>query len=168
MLGTLITSKTRLKLLIKFFVSSTNKGYLRGLADEFDESTNSIRKELNQLAEAGYLNREKAQNRIVYQANTQHPLFSSMQQLVRKYLGIDGLVDQVLERAGEVEQVVLVGSYAQGLESDHIDVIVLGDGLDKAYIASLATKISSLLKKDVLVSFDQPDAGSQIVLYQKD
>lgn len=40
MLDSLITSKTRLKLLIKFFVSSTNKGYLRGIAEEFNESTN--------------------------------------------------------------------------------------------------------------------------------
>ena len=57
MLDSIITSKTRLKLLIKFFVSSTNKGYLRGIAEEFNESTNAIRKELNQLSDAGYLSR---------------------------------------------------------------------------------------------------------------
>ena len=47
MLGELITSKTRLRLLIKFFISQANKGYLNGLANEIVESTNSIRKELN-------------------------------------------------------------------------------------------------------------------------
>ncbi|KKX51724.1 hypothetical protein [Sphingobacterium sp. IITKGP-BTPF85] len=45
MLDSLITSKTRLKLLIKFFVSANNQGYLRGLAEEFRESTNAIRKD---------------------------------------------------------------------------------------------------------------------------
>ena len=45
MLNSLITSKTRLRMLIKFFVSAANKGYLNGLASEFNESTNSIRKE---------------------------------------------------------------------------------------------------------------------------
>lgn len=168
MLGTLITSKTRLKLLMKFFVSSANKGHLRGLADEFDESTNSIRKELNQLAEAGYLNKEKAQNRVVYQANTQHPLFGSLQQLVRKYLGMDDLVEQVLDRAGDVDRVVLTGSYAQGLESDHIDVVVLGQDLDIDYLVGLSAKTADLLNKEVQLSFDQPAAGPQIVLYQRD
>ena len=58
MLETLITSKTRLRILIKFFINVTNNGYLRGLAEEMNESTNSIRKELNNLSEAGYLNKE--------------------------------------------------------------------------------------------------------------
>ena len=47
MLGELITSKTRLRLMIKFFISQANRGYLNGLATEMGESTNSIRKELN-------------------------------------------------------------------------------------------------------------------------
>ena len=54
MLGDLITSKTRLRLLIKFFISQANSGYLNGLATEMGESTNSIRKELNHLQGAGY------------------------------------------------------------------------------------------------------------------
>ncbi|MGJ1291954.1 hypothetical protein [Sphingobacterium multivorum] len=69
MLETLITSKTRLKLLIKFFVSATNRAHLRGLAEEFQESTNAIRKELNQLSEAGYLDRKTEKNKVVYSAN---------------------------------------------------------------------------------------------------
>ena len=42
-------------MLIKFFISAANNGYLNGLANEFNESTNSIRKELNNLSSAGYL-----------------------------------------------------------------------------------------------------------------
>ena len=73
MLNNLITSKTRLRLLIKFFVSQANRGYLNGLATEFKESTNSIRKELNHLSEAGYLNKYKDNNKVAYKANTSHP-----------------------------------------------------------------------------------------------
>ena len=68
LLETLITSKTRLRLLIKFFVAATNKGYLNGLAQEFGESTNAIRKELNHLAVAGYLTRNQENNKIQYLA----------------------------------------------------------------------------------------------------
>ena len=46
MLGELITSKTRLRLLIKFFISQANRGYLNGLASEMGESTNAIRRSL--------------------------------------------------------------------------------------------------------------------------
>ena len=76
MLNELITSKTRLRLLIKFFISQANKGYLNGLASEMGESTNAIRKELNHLQIAGYLKKVKVDNKIEYQANPDHPLFS--------------------------------------------------------------------------------------------
>ena len=54
MLDSLIKSKTRLRLLIKFFINISNKGYLNSLANEFGESTNSVRKELNNLCSAGF------------------------------------------------------------------------------------------------------------------
>ena len=66
MLDSLITSKTRLKMLIKFFVNTANKGYLNGLATEMGETTNGIRKELNHLQEAGYLQKLKVNNKIEY------------------------------------------------------------------------------------------------------
>ncbi len=65
MLGELITSKTRLRLMIKFFISQTNRGYLNGLATEMGESTNSIRKELNHLYGAGYLKKIKSDNKVI-------------------------------------------------------------------------------------------------------
>ena len=68
MLNQLITSKTRLRLLIKFFISQANRGYLNGLATEFNESTNAIRKELNHLSEAGYLEKFKDNNKVSYKA----------------------------------------------------------------------------------------------------
>ena len=37
MLESLITSKTRIKLLIKFFINSDTTAYLRNLAEEFGE-----------------------------------------------------------------------------------------------------------------------------------
>ena len=54
-LSELITSKTRLRLLLKFFSRPGVRGHLRGLAEELGESTNSIRLELNKLEQAGLL-----------------------------------------------------------------------------------------------------------------
>ena len=82
MLNSLITSQTRLRLLVKFFINATNAGYLRGLATEMQENTNAIRKELNNLSEAGYILRTDSNGKIMYQANTNHPLFSTLQTLL--------------------------------------------------------------------------------------
>ena len=94
MLGSLITSKTRLRMLIKFFISAANNGYLNGLANEFNESTNSIRKELNNLSSAGYLLKTKENNRIIYNANTSHPMFEVLQKIVRQHLGLEDIVEK--------------------------------------------------------------------------
>ncbi|MBL1410355.1 helix-turn-helix domain-containing protein [Sphingobacterium faecale] len=168
MLQSLITSKTRLKLLIKFFVSASNRGYLRGIADEFNESTNAIRKELNQLTEAGYLIREEGEQKVFYRANAGHTLFGSLQGLIHNFLGVDQIVDQVLERAGDVEQVALLGDYAQGLDSGHIELLVLGKELDSAYLLQAAGKAEKLLNKKVSLYLKAPDPlKSKIVLYSK-
>lgn len=151
MLESLITSKTRLNLLVKFFISEANKGYLRGLADELNESTNSIRKELNQLTDAGYLFRETEQNKIQYYANTKHPLFKPLKQLIHKYIGLDTIVDNILAKLGDVESISLVGNFAKGINSDTIEVLIIGDAINETYLLKLTQKIEMALEKKVLL-----------------
>ena len=55
----LIASKTRIKLLIRFFFNPETRSYLRELAKEFNCSTNSVREELNQLTNTKLLISEK-------------------------------------------------------------------------------------------------------------
>ena len=69
MLDSLITSKTRIKLLIKFFSNRHTTAYLRSLAQEFNESSNSVRLELNRLADAGLLKAQNDGNTKLYKAN---------------------------------------------------------------------------------------------------
>jgi len=156
MLDSLITSKTRLKLLIKFFVSAGNQGHLRGLADEFQESTNSIRKELNQLSEAGFLEKSTFKNKILYRANTEHSLFRPLQKLIHAYLGIDKIVDQILQKSGDIQEVGLLGDYAVGVDSGEIDVLILGENINQAYLLQLADKVGKKLTKKVNLSFEGP------------
>ena len=149
MLGELITSKTRLRLLIKFFISQANRGYLNGLATEMGESTNSIRKELNHLQGAGYLEKVKVDNKIEYKANIKHPLFETMQKVVFKHLGLEDLVEKVLERIGEVDQIILIGDYAKGNDTGLIEVFLIGQALNMDYISQLEEKIEKLIYRKV-------------------
>ena len=149
MLGELITAKTRLRLLIKFFISQANRGYLNGLATEMGESTNSIRKELNHLQGAGYLDKIKVDNKIEYKANIKHPLFGVLQKVVLKHLGLEDIVETVLERMGPVDQIILVGDYANGVDSGLIEVFLIGQNLNMDYIAQLENKIENLIGRKV-------------------
>ena len=149
MLGELITSKTRLRLLIKFFVSQANKGYLNGLAMEMGESTNSIRKELNHLQEAGYLQKLKVNNKVEYKANTNHPLFETLRKVVFKHLGLEDIVEKVLERMGDVDQIILIGDYAKGNDTGLIEVFLIGQDLNMEYISQLENKIEDLIGRKI-------------------
>jgi hypothetical protein len=149
MLGELITSKTRLRLMIKFFISQANRGYLNGLATEMGESTNSIRKELNHLHSAGYLEKSKSDNKVEYKANTRHPLYEVLRKVILKHLGLEDAVEIVLERMGEVEQIILIGDYAKGIDSGKIEIFLIGANLNMDYIDQLEGKIEKLIKRKV-------------------
>jgi len=166
MLANLITSRTRLRLLVKFFINVANEGYLRGLATEMQESTNAIRKELNNLSEAGYLTRIESDNKITYKANQYNPFFALLQQVVHKYIGLDTLVEMVLERMGAVKRVFVVGDYAEGIDSGTIEVVLEGDDLNKAYIEQLSEKIAKEIQKQVKFYLTTQHDGSGLLLYE--
>tara|TARA_B100000886_G_scaffold11855_2_gene7699 strand:+ start:3754 stop:4263 length:510 start_codon:yes stop_codon:yes gene_type:complete len=151
MINAIIKSQTRRKLLIKFFVNIANTGYLNQLAEEFSESTNSVRKELNNLTEANFLKKEFFKNKVIYSANTNHPLFNEIQNIVKKYLGIEKMVQTVLDKMGNVNEIFLLGDFASGIDSDQIDVLITGSKLNTDYIGELEIKLSSLLKKKVVI-----------------
>ena len=118
-------------MLLKFFLNSHSKAHLRGLAEEFGESTNSIRHELNNLSKAGYLVSNGKGNIIEYSANIEHPLYPELKSLVHKYMGIDKIIDNIvnkmISRLGQLEMAFITGDYAEGKDSGIIDLILVGD-----------------------------------------
>ncbi len=160
MLDSLITSKTRIKLLLKFFLNSSMKAYLRGLAEEFGESTNAIRLELNHLEEAGLLKSESEGNKKVYQANSAHPLFHDIRNLVLKHSGITQIIDQVVEKTGDIEKVWVKGDFAQGKDSDVVELVVLGKCINANYFNSLVKKVEELIKRNIryVILSSEPEA----------
>lgn len=149
MLESLITSKTRLRLLVKFFINIANQGYLNSLANEFGESTNSVRKELNNLTSAGYLKKYNTNNKVIYKANSSHPLFKIIQQVVHKHIGIFDIVENVCDRIGDVKKIIVLGDYAMGIDSGLIEVLIVGENLDKQYLDDISPKIEKKIKRKV-------------------
>ena len=168
MLAELITSKTRLRLLVKFFTNVANEGYLRGLAVEMNESTNAIRKELNNLTEAGIIQRRGDEHKITYQTNSQHPFYHLLRQIVRKYVGIDAIVDTILERMGQVDRVWITGSFAHGIASDTIEVVVEGPNINQDYLEQLVPKIEAEIKKKIKFTTTTAFQGDGLVVFEKE
>lgn len=148
MIETLISSKTRIKLLLKFFLNSSSRSYLRGLESEFGESTNGIRQELNRFEEAGMLKTCTEGNKKYFQANTDHPLYKEIHNILIKYIGFDTIVDTVIERLGEIQKVYLIGKLSNGLDSPVIDLLLIGD-LDENYLVNLIRKAEPLIKRKI-------------------
>lgn len=148
MIDTLISNKTRIKLLLKFFLNSSTTSYLRGLESEFGESTNAIRLELNRLEDAGMLSSYSSGNKKLFHANKEHPLFSELQSIIRKHIGLDKIIENVVERLGSVHRVYLTGSFAQGLDSQIIDLVLVGK-VEQAYLIKLITKAEQLVKRKI-------------------
>ena len=167
MLNSLITSKTRLRMLIKFFVNAANNGYLNGLANEFNESTNSIRKELNNLSSAGYLLKSKNNNKVIYNANPSHPMFDVLQKIVRQHLGLEEIVETVIDRIGDVDQIALTGEYAKGIDSGNIEIIINGQDVNEDYLNSIKPKIKKKISREVSFLVNQKLDSNSIILYKK-
>ena len=148
MLDSLITSKTRIKLLMKFFMNPNTRGYLRGLSNEFGESTNSIRVELNRLNKADLLTSENSGRTIVYRANTKHPLFNEIHLLVEKYMGMNDIIDKIIKNLGDVRSAHLIGDYAKGIDSGLIDIVLIGN-IDLVTLDTLVQKRSIEIKRKI-------------------
>jgi len=135
MISSLITSQTRIKLLKKFFLNSSTRAHLRGLASEFEESSNAIRIELNRFEKAGLLHSLRDGNKKVYQANRDHPMFSDIHSIIMKETGIDRVIEKVIHRLGRLRYVYLKGDFAHGKDSQVIDLVLVGDEIDREYLA---------------------------------
>lgn len=147
MLESLITSKTRLKLLLKFFLNPTTLGYLNELANEFNESSNAVRIELNRLAKANLLNSKNDGRTKVYQANQKHPLFAEIHNLIKKNIGIDQIVT-IINQLGDVKSAFITGDYAVGKDTGIIDLVIIGK-INQNYLAELISATEKVINRKI-------------------
>jgi len=147
--------------LLKFFLNSNTTSYLRELEGEFGESTNAIRLELNRLEEAGMLSSYNQGNKKFFQANRTHPLFDEVHNILLKHIGLDKVVESVIERLGDVRKVYLAGTFSRGIDSQIIDLIFVGD-IDIQYLVNLIQKVEQVIKRKVRYLIYKSSEAKQI------
>ena len=146
-LNALISSRTRLNLLLRFFLNLARKSHLRGIASDLNESTNSIRVELNNLTKAGYLIKKKEKNKVNYLANKNHPLFNILIELVRKHTGVEEIVNNIVSSIKDLKSIYILGDYSKGIDSGNIEIHIEGKITNEEYVNEIIKKLEKLIEK---------------------
>jgi hypothetical protein len=144
---------------LKFFLNADNSAYLRNLEEEFNESTNGIRLELNKMEEAGFLLSSAEKNKKIYRVNKLHPLFHDISSIIKKYVGVDQIVESIIVKLGDLKKVYLLGDLSKGLMSDKIEVAFIGN-IDENYLKQLIKKVEPEIKKTILYRLVEEDSSA--------
>ena len=75
-------------------------------------------------------------------------LFRSIHNILLKHIGIDQIINNVVERLGNVDRVYLAGSFAKGIDGPIIDLILIGN-VERDYLSQLITKAENLIKRKI-------------------
>ncbi len=151
MIQDLITSETRIRLLLHFFLNPDNRGYLRQLAGSFNESSNGVRVELNKLTAAKILKSEQAGKIRFYLANREHPLFDDIRNIVLKSTGIDKVISNIIRKIGDLRLAFIRGDYAAGKDSGLIDLVLVGNNLNTEEIERVRLKTEEMINRKISI-----------------
>lgn len=147
-----------MQLLTKLFLNPNNQVYLRSLERDLGVSSNTVRLELNKLSKmqliAEWADDSNAKIKR-YTVNTQHPMFTSLRGVILQYVGLDQIIENVLDKLGNVNEVYLTGDLAVGKNNPFIDLVIVGD-IDKVYLYQLIAKAESLVDKKIRVATYTP------------
>jgi hypothetical protein len=148
LLSGLISSKTRIKLLVRLFINPKATSYLRELSNEFNVSTNAVREELNQMIKTNLLKSQKNGRQIYYMANQEHPLFPELRSMINKAVGLDQVIDGIVSRLGDLEGAYLLDDYAEGKDTGIIDLLLIGN-INQYHLNDLSRKTERYIKRKI-------------------
>jgi hypothetical protein len=152
-LDNLFSGKIRVALLTKLLLNPVSKVYLRGLERDLGVSSNTVRLELNKLQEMHLIQvQEEEENAKVkhYMVNQAHPMFLTLRGIILQFVGLDQIVDQIIKKLGNLDQVYLTGELAEGKNSPFVDLVLVGN-IDRPYLYQLIEKVEPLIQKKVRV-----------------
>lgn len=144
----IITSKTRISILMRLFLNPNQQAYLRELSKEFCASPSVIKEELKNLSKVGLLFQKRNGRQILYRANTGHPLFPELHSMVRKALGMDRILESILNRLGRLKLALLIDDYATGKDTGIIDLILVGD-INRISLQDLIEKTERYISRKI-------------------
>ena len=147
--------------MVRFFLNQKSHGYLRGLAEEFNESSNAIRLELNRFEKAGLLDSFLIGNKKIYKVNDNHPLSRDIHNIVLKYVGIDNAIEEVIRTMGNLHEAWITGDFAIGKDNKFVDILLIGQEINLTALANLVEKAEQAISHKIRYTAILPEEKSQ-------
>ena len=121
-----------------------------------------------QAEKAGYLIKKKSLNKINYSANKKHPLFSILQKIVRKHLGLEDIINNIIDNIGNVKKIIILDDYAKGIDSGHIKVVIEGKKLNTSKLDNISIKIENKIKRKITIFINKNIQNkTNLVIFEK-
>lgn len=126
MLEQLFSSKTRIKILRLFLNHPQDSYFVREITRKIDEHLNSVRRELENLENLGFLMSTHQSEKKYYRLNNEFILFPEIKALFLKsnLLTEDQLIKKIVS-LGQVYYLMLTGTFTGDTKSD-IDMLIVG------------------------------------------
>lgn len=128
-LSEILSSRIRASVFRLLFGFDEKELYMRELARRSGFSIGAVQSELKKLFSLELINKKKDGNRVYFQANKLHPLYSDLRNIVRKTNGLAEIIRGALIHSNEITYAFIFGSVARGEQtaSSDIDLMVLGN-----------------------------------------
>jgi len=122
--------RTRAAVLAVLYGHADKSFYLRQLVRAVGAGHGALQRELQHLTDMGLILRTTQGNQVLYQANSQSPIFSEIKGLITKTVGIHDVICSSLVSLGpEIRVAFVYGSVARQQEraNSDVDLMVVGD-----------------------------------------
>jgi len=136
--------------MFRLFLNPDSTGYLRGLEEEFGESSNAIRIELNRFEAAGMLDSYLDKNKKIYRANKKHPLYAGVNDMIHKQFGLDQIIEKIIVKLGNIQKVYLTGALAKGINNGPVELIIVAENTNRTYLNQLIEKVEKIIGRNIV------------------
>jgi len=128
-LSEILSSKVRAEVFRLLFGLNDNALHVREIERRSGFTIGTIQTEMKKLYRLDLVSKRRDGNRLYYNANQQYPVFSEIQALVIKTVGLLDVLKGALDRQKEIRVAFVFGSLAGGSEKagSDIDLMVIGD-----------------------------------------
>jgi DNA-binding transcriptional ArsR family regulator len=148
-LARLLSSRVKAEIFRILFGADAREVHVRELARQAGLNVATVRQELSRLSGLGLVRARRDGNRAYYHAETAHPLYPDIRNVVMKTSGLVDVLRQALGKA-RVRVAFVFGSLAEGSEkaSSDVDLMVVGT-VSLRQLSTLLSGVDSRLGREI-------------------
>lgn len=167
-LGKIFGSPARLKALRLFIFNQDQTFTIAELATRAKVSRAVARREIADLAAAGFLRKKGAGNPARYQTNPRFEHLEPLSQFIRETTSVRPQeILGILKRSGSLRLVALSGHFT-GLTESQVDLLVVGDSLEERVLSSAVRTLEAELGREIrYATFSTADFRYRLGVYDR-